>query len=105
VSTAGADPVLAGLRERVSETDRAIVDLVNARIGLVAEIKRHKTAAGLDFLDPDRERWLVSHLKTTNRGPLSADGVEELVREVLELTKREVARWEGEESGAEAAAG
>jgi chorismate mutase len=105
VSTAGTDPVLAGLRERVSETDRAIVELVGARIELVAQIKRHKTAAGLDFVDPDRERWLVGHLKTTNRGLLSADGVEELVRELLELTKREVARWEGEARGAEAAAG
>jgi hypothetical protein len=34
------------------------------------------------------------------------EGVEELVREILDLTKREVARTEGEEApGAEAATG
>jgi len=105
VSGSAEDSVLASLRERVSETDRAIVELVNARIELVAEIKRHKARTGVDFLDPERERWLVGHLQTTSRGPLSAAGVEELAREILDLTKREVARGEGAPHGAEAATG
>lgn len=105
MSVANDDPALAQLREQVAETDRAIVELVNARIELVAEIKRHKAATGKQFVDPDRERWLVGHLQTTSRGPLSAEGVEELAREILDLTKREVARGESEAPGAEAATG
>ena len=103
--TPAEDPILAGLRERVTETDRAIIELVNTRLELVAEIKRHKAATGLDFLDPDRERWLIAHLQTTNRGPLSEDGVEKLVREILDLAKRELARAESGTRDAGAAAG
>jgi chorismate mutase/prephenate dehydrogenase len=94
--TAAEDVVLAALRERVTETDRAIVELVNARLELVAEIKRHKAATGRDFLDPDRERWLIAHLQATSRGSLSDQGVEELVHEILDLVKRELTAREGE---------
>jgi chorismate mutase len=103
--TAAEDAVLAGLRERVAETDRAIVELVNARLELVAEIKRHKAATGRDFLDPDRERWLIAHLQATSRGPLSDHGIEELVREILDLVKRELAAAGSEPRDTEAAAG
>jgi chorismate mutase len=103
--TAAEDAVLAGLRERVAETDRAIVELVNARLELVAEIKRQKAATGRDFLDPDRERWLIAHLQATSRGPLSDGGVEELAREILDLVKRELAESGSEPGDAEAAAG
>ncbi|HZR91176.1 MAG TPA: chorismate mutase [Gaiellaceae bacterium] len=88
------DPVLATLRGKVAEVDRSILELVNTRLGLVQEIRRHKLAYGLPFLDPERERWLVSYLETVNRGPLTSEGVGELVRTLLDLIKREIARAE-----------
>lgn len=51
-----------------------------------------KTERKLDFLDPQRERWLFEHLGKTNGGPLSAGGLDELVAFLLDLTKREVSR-------------
>jgi chorismate mutase/prephenate dehydratase len=84
------DPVVVGLRERITAADRAILDAINARIELVAELKRHKEKVGLDFLDPDREARLLRSLVEANPGPLSAAGVEELFRSILELVKREV---------------
>ena len=36
--------------------------------------------------------WLLAHLETRNRGPLSREGLHELVTELLDLTKREVER-------------
>jgi chorismate mutase len=68
------------------------VDAINRRLALVAEIKRYKDSRGIGFLDPDRERALLDELAAANPGPLSREGLEELVAFVLDLSKREVAR-------------
>ena len=83
---------LERLRALVSETDRAILDAVNRRLELVAQIKRHKDAHGIDFLDPEREAALRRALGDANRGPLTEQGLDELVAEILALTKRELER-------------
>ncbi len=88
------DPLLRQLREQISDNDRAIVELINKRLKLVAQIKRYKASRGMEFVDPDREAWMLSYLQRANRGPLSADGLAELFQEILDLTKREVARAE-----------
>jgi chorismate mutase len=87
-----ADRVLAQLRDQISDTDRALVETINKRLKLVALIKRYKAAHGLPFLDPDREEWMLSYLSRANRGPLSPQGLREIYVELLDLTKREVAR-------------
>jgi chorismate mutase len=86
------DPVIQRLREQISDTDRTIVEAMNARLKLVAQIKRYKESRGLDFLDPEREEWMLKYLSRANRGPLSEKGLGELFAEVLDLTKREVER-------------
>ena len=89
------DPVLSQFREQVSETDRSILDAVNTRLELVAQIKAHKASHGIDFLDPERERTMLEELERENGGPLSAGGLHELFTTILELTKREVAESQG----------
>ena len=89
-----ADRVLAQLRDQITDTDRTIVETINQRLELVAQIKRYKATRGLPFLDPDREEWMLRYLSRANRGPLSAQGLRELYVEILDLTKREVAREE-----------
>lgn len=49
--TTHADPIIGRLREQISDTDRAIVDLVNKRLQLVERICRRKDALGLPLLD------------------------------------------------------
>jgi chorismate mutase len=90
------DPLIKQLRQQISDTDRSIVDAFNARLRLVARLKGYKESRGMDFLDPDREEWMLQYLTRANRGPLSQDGLKELFDEILDLTKREVQR--GEES-------
>jgi chorismate mutase len=92
---AEADPVLAQFREQVTDNDRAIVEAFNKRLKLVAQIKRYKEARKMSFLDPAREEWMLRYLSRANRGPLSEEGLRELYAEILDLTKREVARGEG----------
>jgi chorismate mutase len=90
------DPLIRQLREQISDNDVAIVEAVNARLKLVARLKRVKQERGIDFLDPAREEWMLQYLTRANRGPLSPDGLREIYTELLDLSKREVAR--GEES-------
>jgi chorismate mutase / prephenate dehydratase len=90
------DPVIRRLREQISDADRALVDAMNKRLRLVAQIKRYKESRGLGFVDPEREEWMLKYLSRANRGPLSQEGLEELFAEMLDLTKREVARGENE---------
>jgi chorismate mutase len=86
------DPVIKQFREQISDTDRAIVDALNRRLKLVAQIKAYKESRGLGFVDPEREEWMLQYLTRANQGPLSADGLRELFTVILDLSKREVAR-------------
>ena len=84
------DERIEELRARIAENDRTIVSGVNERLRLVTELWRLKEEHGTPRLDPDRERRLRDELAAANAGPLSADGLERLVGELLELTKREL---------------
>jgi chorismate mutase len=92
--TLNDDPLIKQLRQQISDTDRSIVDAINARLRLVARLKGYKESRGIDFIDPEREEWMLQYLARANRGPLSQDGLRELFEEILDLTKREVRRGE-----------
>ena len=86
------DPLIRQLREQLSDNDVKIVEALNARLKLVAQLKRVKEERGIGFLDPAREAWMLQYLTRANRGPLSAEGLREIYTELLDLTKREIAR-------------
>ena len=84
------DRLIQELRAQISDNDRAIVKALNKRIELVARLKKHKESQGIDFVDPQQEEAILRDLSRANRGPLSQDGLRELYREILDVTKREV---------------
>jgi chorismate mutase/prephenate dehydrogenase len=86
-----SDP-LEEIRARIDATDRAIVEAVNERLRLVTELWELKEMHGAPRYDPDRERSLRDALAAANAGPLSAEGLDALVDELLALTKRELSR-------------
>ena len=88
------DPLITQLRRQITETDRAIVELVNQRLRLVATMKGYKARRGIEFVDVEREDWMLTYLQRANGGPLSAAGLAELFGELLAVTKREVSRLE-----------
>ena len=88
------DPLIRQLREQISDADRTIVEAINTRLKLVARLKSYKESRGLSFVDPEREEWMLNYLTRANRGPLSTEGLREVFQEILDLTKREVARGE-----------
>jgi chorismate mutase len=84
------DPIIRQLREQVSDNDRALVEAINARLRLVTKLKSYKQSRGFDFVDPDREEWMLRDISRANRGPLSQEGLEQIYAAILDLTKREV---------------
>lgn len=84
------DPIVRQLREQISDNDRKLVDALNARLNLVAKLKAYKERNGIDFVDPEREEWILQYLQRANRGPLSADGLRDFFTQVLDLTKNEL---------------
>ncbi len=87
-----SDPLIRQLRDQLAERDRAVLDAVNARLKLVAELKRHKDAKDIPFNDPDQEQRLLKRLVEANGGPLSDKAARELFEKILELTKQEINR-------------
>lgn len=92
MSDRSSDPTVRQLRDEISDLDRAIVDALNARLELVAQLRSYKASKGIPFLDPERERQILDELASANRGPLSPEGLREFFCELLDLTKREVTR-------------
>jgi chorismate mutase len=88
-SDADRDPVVRKLREQIAAVDRELVEAVNRRVALVRRLKEHKAERGHDFVDRAQEERLVERLEDANPGPISAGGLRELYRTLLELTKRE----------------
>jgi chorismate mutase len=87
-----SDDELERLRDRITEIDRLIVDAVNRRLVVVAELKRYKDANGISFVDPHREASMIEERVGENGGPLSGEGLRALYLELLALTKRELGR-------------
>ena len=90
MSTVGTDPVITQFRDKISDNDLKIVELLNKRLKLVAQLKEYKEQHGVDFYDPAREEWMVTFLSRANKGPISNDGLRALFAEVLAMTKKEL---------------
>jgi len=92
------DPVIRQFREQISDNDRALVEALNKRLRLVARLKEYKSTQGVEFVDLQREEWILQDLSRANRGPLSSEGLREIYDEIFSLTKREVTRQEEADS-------
>jgi chorismate mutase len=90
VSDTAKDPVIQQLRDQISDNDLKILDGVNKRLKLVAQLWAYKRSKGLDVLAPGQEEWLLTFASRANKGPLTSEGLREIYRALLDLTKREL---------------
>jgi chorismate mutase len=81
---------VARYRERITELDRLIMDAVNRRLALVAELKAYKDEHGIGFVDAGREQAMLAERLAENDGPLSEEGLRAFHAELLALMKREL---------------
>jgi len=96
VGTADSDPVIRQLRDQISDNDLKIIEALNKRLKLVTQLRRYKQAHGIDFVDPEREQWMLTYLSRANNGPLSPEGLREIFDHILSLTKAEIMREDEE---------
>jgi chorismate mutase len=90
VSTADQDPVVRQYRDQITDNDLKIIDAINKRLKLVSQLKSYKDTHGIDFVDADRERWMITYAQRANKGPLSQDGLAHIYTAILSLTKSEL---------------
>lgn len=82
------DLALGPLRERIDALDREIVRLLNERARIGIEIGHAKAARGLAVHDPERERDVLRRVAAANPGPVAAEDLLALYRDVIALTRR-----------------
>lgn len=85
------DYVMRQMRDAILDNDLAIVRLVNKRLGMVAKLRDYKTEHDIPFVDAEREAWMHRYHRSANSGPLSDGGLDQLLDQLLALTKAEIA--------------
>jgi chorismate mutase/prephenate dehydratase len=74
---------LPALRAQIDEIDQELLERLNARATLAVEIARLKAADGLDTFAPGREDHVIERAITLSQGPLEAESVRAIFREVI----------------------
>ena len=75
------DEDLKALRARIDGIDDALLQLISERAGIAQQVGRAKN--GEKIYRPEREAQIVRRLRESNPGPLSGEGVERLIREII----------------------
>jgi chorismate mutase/prephenate dehydratase len=84
------DSAVTQAREAIDAIDRSLVTAMNRRLELVRTLHEHKRTSGIPLRDAAREQTMVASLQSSNDGPLSDQGVADLVDFVLGLTRKEL---------------
>jgi chorismate mutase/prephenate dehydratase len=78
-------PSLPGLRQAIDAVDNQMLDLLNRRAALAAEVGRLKVAAAPEalFHAPAREREVLARLEAENAGPFPPAAVRTVFQEIM----------------------
>lgn len=76
---------LAQIRQKIDDIDSTIQSLLNERTAMAQEVARVKIENGeqADFYRPDREAMVLRKVMERNQGPLSAQEMARLFREIM----------------------
>lgn len=77
------DGSLAPLRQQIDAIDSQMLRMLNERAGLAQRIGHLKAQADAPIMRPEREAQVVARLLSENKGPLPAETVAQLFREVM----------------------
>ncbi len=81
--SAAPAPDLLVLREQIDTVDRELLGLLNRRAQLATEVGELKKHEGSVVFRPEREAQVIAALKAANPGPLRADNVAPIWREIM----------------------
>ncbi|MGA3007451.1 MAG: chorismate mutase, partial [Opitutaceae bacterium] len=74
---------LTPLREKIDALDRRMVDLLNERLALAAEIGKFKRDTGGQIYVPEREDAVLRKIAEFNQGPIKNDALQAIYREIM----------------------
>ncbi len=74
---------LGPLREKIDALDRQVVELINQRLELAAQIGRIKRTAGGEVYVPEREDAVLRKICAQNKGPIRNEALRAIYREVM----------------------
>ena len=75
------------LRSRIDELDTELLKLLNERAKCVIKIGKIKQKEKKDVLVPQREKELLDHLRTVNKGPMTDEMVIYLFQQIIDTLK------------------
>ena len=78
-----ADSTLQALRGRIDATDAELLALLNRRAQLALEVGELKKRQGSVVFRPEREAQVIDTLKRRNGGPLKAENIAPIWREIM----------------------
>lgn len=78
---------LVELRKRIDALDKQLLELLNQRAGCSLEVGAIKAMSGGAILHPGRERELLDHLMSQNKGPLPNTHLRAIYREILSSSR------------------
>lgn len=76
-------PSLNKLRKQIDAADRQIVRLLNHRASVILKVGGLKQRAGKSVYCPDREQEVLKKITGLNKGPLNADALKAVYREIM----------------------
>jgi chorismate mutase/prephenate dehydratase len=74
---------VSDLRKEIDRIDERIIELLNRRAELALEIGRHKAHTKTPYFTPERERAVLKRLLALSKGPLPAEALRAVYREVI----------------------
>ena len=78
-----SDDALQGLRAQIDAVDRELLALLNRRARLALEVGELKRHEGSPVFRPEREAQVIAGLREANAGPLGAESIGPIWREVM----------------------
>jgi chorismate mutase/prephenate dehydratase len=71
------------LRQAIDVIDENIMDLINQRLLLAAQIGSIKKQSGIQIADKRRETKIIDRLLEKNKGPLGDDGLRNIFSAII----------------------
>ena len=74
---------IRALRKAIDQIDGKMLDLINERLLLAAQIGRYKKQCGTQVTDSRREKEIMRRLLEKNNGPLRDDGLRNIFSAII----------------------
>ncbi|MEP6754193.1 MAG: prephenate dehydratase [Chthonomonadales bacterium] len=78
---------LSDLRKEIDQIDEQVVKLLNRRAKLAQDVGHHKTKTRSHYFTPEREQTVYKRLTALNSGPLTADSIRAIYREIISASR------------------